>query len=257
MIFEFYKYQGTGNDFILIDDRKNIFDIDDKNLISALCERKMGIGADGLILLRDHEEFDFEMIYFNSDGMQSSMCGNGGRCIVDFARLLEIITNETIFLAIDGVHKARIENEEIFLQMRDVNSIQAIDNGLFLDTGSPHFVKMVDNLDSIDVNKEGMKIRNSFNFKKTGVNVNFVLDSNDIQVRTYERGVEAETLSCGTGVVATALALHYANCIDESFVHINTNGGELSVSFEVFNETYRNIWLSGAVSLVYIGDFEC
>lgn len=257
MIFEFYKYQGTGNDFILIDDRKNIFDIDDKNLISALCERKMGIGADGLILLRDHKEFDFEMIYFNSDGLQSSMCGNGGRCIVDFARLLEIITNETTFLAIDGVHKARIENEEIFLQMRDVNSIQAIDNGLFLDTGSPHFVKMVDNLDSIDVNKEGMKIRNSFNFKKTGVNVNFVLDSNDIQVRTYERGVEAETLSCGTGVVATALALHYANCIDESFVNINTNGGELSVSFEAFNETYRNIWLSGAVSLVYIGDFEC
>ena len=257
MILEFYKYQGTGNDFILIDDRKKIFDINDENLISALCERKMGIGADGLILLRDHNEFDFEMIYFNSDGMQSSMCGNGGRCIVDFARLLEIITNETTFLAIDGIHKARIDNEEIFLQMRDVNSIEGIDDGIFLDTGSPHFVKMVDNFDSLNVTNEGKKIRNSSSFKTKGVNVNFVLDSNDIQVRTYERGVEAETLSCGTGVVATALALHHANCIDESIVHINTKGGELSVSFEVFNETYRNIWLSGAVSLVYIGDFEC
>lgn len=257
MFLEFYKYQGTGNDFIIIDDRKNIFDINDENLISALCERKMGIGADGLILLRDHKEFDFEMIYFNSDGMQSSMCGNGGRCIVDFARLLEIITNETTFLAIDGIHKARIDNEEIFLQMRDVNSIKEIYDGLFLDTGSPHFVKMVDNLDSIDVNNEGKIIRNSPNFEKTGVNVNFVLDSNNISLRTYERGVEAETLSCGTGVVATALALYHSNCIDENIVHINTKGGELSVSFEVFNETYRNIWLSGAVSLVYIGDFEC
>ena len=257
MIIEFYKYQGTGNDFIMIDDRKNAFNINDYNLIAALCERRMGIGADGLILLRNHTKYDFEMIYFNSDGHQSSMCGNGGRCIIAFAQLLEIIKNETTFLAIDGKHKGQLLGDAIALQMQDVSEIVGEGDGLVLDTGSPHYIKMVDDLKNINIEKEGRKIRNSKPFKKDGINVNFVQDSTDLQVRTYERGVEAETLSCGTGVVATAIAMHYANCIEEDLINIKTEGGDLSVSFEEFNGTYRNIWLSGEASMVYAGEFEC
>ncbi len=257
MIIEFYKYQGTGNDFIMIDDRKNAFNINDYNLIASLCERRMGIGADGLILLRNHTKYDFEMIYFNSDGHQSSMCGNGGRCIIAFAQLLEIIKNETTFLAIDGEHKGQLLGDAIALQMQDVSEIVGEGDGLVLDTGSPHYIKMVDDLKNINIEKEGRKIRNSKPFKKDGINVNFVQDSTDLQVRTYERGVEAETLSCGTGVVATAIAMHYANCIEEDLINIKTEGGDLSVSFEEFNGTYRNIWLSGEVSMVYAGEFEC
>ena len=257
MIIEFYKYQGTGNDFIMIDDRKNAFNINDYNLIAALCKRRMGIGADGLILLRNHTKYDFEMIYFNSDGHQSSMCGNGGRCIIAFAQLLEIIKNKTTFLAIDGKHKGQLLGDTIALQMQDVSEIVGEGDGLVLDTGSPHYIKMVDDLKNINIEKEGREIRNSKPFKKDGINVNFVQDSTDLQVRTYERGVEAETLSCGTGVVATAIAMHYANCIEEDLINIKTEGGDLSVSFEEFNGTYRNIWLSGEASMVYAGEFEC
>jgi diaminopimelate epimerase len=257
MIIEFYKYQGTGNDFIMIDDRENKFDIVDDALITALCERRMGIGADGLILLREHDTLDFEMIYFNSDGNQSSMCGNGGRCIIAFAHMLEMIDTETTFMAIDGEHKGEIMEHGISLKMQDVTKIEGVGDGLVLDTGSPHYIEMVDELDNLDVNKEGRKIRNSTPFKKQGINVNFVLDAAELQVRSYERGVEAETLSCGTGVVATALAMHYANCIEGNLISVNTKGGELTVSFEEFNGTYRNIWLSGEASMVYVGEFEC
>jgi len=257
MIIEFYKYQGTGNDFIMIDDRENKFDIVDDALIAALCERRMGIGADGLILLREHDTLDFEMIYFNSDGNQSSMCGNGGRCIVAFAHMLEMTDTETTFMAIDGEHKGEIMEDGISLKMQDVTKIEGVDDGLVIDAGSPHFIEMVDDLDNLDINKEGRRIRNSAPFKKEGINVNFVLDAAELKVRTYERGVEAETLSCGTGVVATAIAMHHANCIEDNLISVNTKGGELTVSFEEFNGTYRNIWLSGEVSMVYVGEFEC
>ena len=257
MLIEFYKYQGTGNDFIMIDDRKNEFDMNDNGLISALCERRMGIGADGLILLRNHDTLDFEMIYFNADGNQSSMCGNGGRCIIAFAEMLEIITTEATFMAIDGEHKGKRIDDGISLQMQDVSKIEGVGDGLVLDTGSPHYIEMVDSLSSLDVRKEGRKIRNLSNFRKEGVNVNFVSDKNQIEVRTYERGVEEETLSCGTGVVAAAIALNYTNLIEENCVELKTKGGVLGVSFEEFNGTYRNIWLSGEVSMVYAGDFEC
>ncbi|MBC8266533.1 MAG: diaminopimelate epimerase [Flavobacteriales bacterium] len=257
MIIEFYKYQGTGNDFIMIDDRENNFDIADNNLIAALCERRMGIGADGLILLLEHDIVDFEMIYFNADGYQSSMCGNGGRCIIAFAKMLEIIKNETTFMAIDGEHKGQFLGDTIALKMKDVTEIQGVDDGLVLDTGSPHYIEMVDDLNCINVEKEGRKIRNSSPFKKEGINVNFVQDSAEFQVRTYERGVEAETLSCGTGVVATAVAMHYANCIEENEINVKTKGGELTVSFEEFNGEYKNVWLSGEASMVFAGEFEC
>jgi diaminopimelate epimerase len=257
MIIEFYKYQGTGNDFIMIDDREKEFDLTENDLIAALCERRMGIGADGLILLREHGTLDFEMIYFNADGKQSSMCGNGGRCIIAFAQMLEMIEDETTFMAIDGEHKGRLMDDGIYLQMQDVKKIEGVGDGLVLNTGSPHYIEMVDDLDNLDVNKEGRKIRNSAPFKKEGINVNFVLDANELQLRTYERGVEAETLSCGTGVVATAIAMHYANCIEETLVNVKTKGGELTVSFEEFNSGYRNIWLSGEASMVFAGEFAC
>ena len=257
MIIEFYKYQGTGNDFIMIDDREKEFDLTDNNLIAALCERRMGIGADGLILLREHDTLDFEMIYFNADGKQSSMCGNGGRCIIAFAQMLEMTESETNFMAIDGEHKGKLMDDGIYLQMQDVKEIEGVGDGLVLNTGSPHYIEMVDELDYIDVEKEGKKIRNSAPFKKDGINVNFVLDATELQVRTYERGVEAETLSCGTGVVATSIAMHYANCIEETLVSVKTKGGELTVSFEEFNGGYRNIWLSGEASMVFAGEFAC
>ena len=257
MIIEFYKYQGTGNDFIMIDDREKEFDLTDNDLIAALCERRMGIGADGLILLREHDTLNFEMIYFNADGKESSMCGNGGRCIIAFAQMLEMTGNETTFMAIDGEHKGRLMDDGIYLQMQDVKKIEGVGDGLVLNTGSPHYIEMVDELDYIDVDKQGRKIRNSVPFKKDGINVNFVLDANELQVRTYERGVEAETLSCGTGVVATAIAMHYANCIEETLMNVKTKGGELTVSFEEFNGGYRNIWLSGEASMVFAGEFAC
>ena len=257
MIIEFYKYQGTGNDFIMIDDREKEFDLTDNDLIAAICERRMGIGADGLILLREHDTLDFEMIYFNADGKQSSMCGNGGRCIIAFAQMLEMTESETTFMAISGEHKGRLMDDGIYLQMQDVRKIEGVGDGLVLNTGSPHYIEMVDELEYIDVNKQGRKIRNSAPFKKDGINVNFVLDDSELQVRTYERGVEAETLSCGTGVVATAIAMHYANCIEETLVTVKTKGGELTVSFEEFNGGYRNIWLSGEASMVFAGEFAC
>ena len=197
------------------------------------------------------------MIYFNADGKQSSMCGSGGRCIIAFAQMLEMIEDETTFMAIDGEHKGRLMDDGIYLQMQDVKEIEGVGDGLLLNTGSPHYIEMVDELEYIDVNKQGKKIRNSIPFKKEGINVNFVLDASELQVRTYERGVEAETLSCGTGVVATAIAMHYANCIEETLVNVKTKGGELTVSFEEFNGGYRNIWLSAEASMVFAGEFAC
>ena len=257
MLVEFFKYQGTGNDFIIVDDRKNIFDINDKSLISALCERRFGIGADGLILLQNHNTLDFNMIYFNSDGIQSSMCGNGGRCIVHFAQLLGIINDITNFMAVDGVHKAIINNNDISLKMQNVAKIKTLNGGFFLNTGSPHFVKFVDNLEGLDVNTEGRKIRDSKYFKSEGVNVNFVLDDKFTEIRTYERGVESETLSCGTGVVAAAICRHYNNVNIEEAATIYSKGGSLVVDFEYFKGIYQNIWLTGGVNLVYAGEFEC
>tara|TARA_B100001250_G_scaffold169435_1_gene145914 strand:+ start:4681 stop:5454 length:774 start_codon:yes stop_codon:yes gene_type:complete len=257
VLIEFYKYQGTGNDFVVIDDRDSVFDIDDKRLISALCERRMGIGADGLILLRGHKDLDFEMIYFNSDGNQSSMCGNGGRCIVAFANLLGIISSEANFMAIDGVHKAKINRDNISLKMKDVSSIDLIANGFVLDTGSPHYVKIVDDLDVISVEDDGESIRNLPFFKREGINVNFALCSDELSVRTYERGVEAETLSCGTGVVATAIAMHNAQYVNKESVLVHTRGGVLCVDFKLVKDSYINVWLSGEVDLVYAGEFEC
>ena len=257
MIFDFYKYQGTGNDFIIIDDRELNFDINNNELIASLCERRWGIGADGLILLRNNREYDFEMIYFNSDGLQSSMCGNGGRCIVDFARILGIVKNKANFLAIDGIHQAKFLEDEISLKMKDVTEIKKIEKDFLIDTGSPHYIKMIDNLETLNIEKEARIIRYSPLFEDEGVNVNFVSNNSNINVRTYERGVEAETLSCGTGAIAVAISMYYDDLTHESIVNINTKGGILNVCFEEFNGVFRNIWLSGPVNMIYSGEFEC
>lgn len=257
MIFEFYKYQATGNDFIIIDDREELFDIDDSNLIKSLCERKMGVGADGLILLRNHNSYDFEMVYFNSDGNQSTLCGNGARCIVSFANTLDIISNKSTFLAIDGLHQANIYDKSVSIKFNDIKTIQ-IDNGNYIvDSGSPHFITFKDNIENLDVESEGRSIRNMDKFNKDGINVNFVSFGNSIRIRTYERGVESETLSCGTGAVAASIALFYSGLFEDNEVDLQTNGGLLSVTFDEFNGVFKNIWLTGEANLVYIGEFEC
>ena len=199
----FYKYQGTGNDFVIIDNRDGVFDKKNTNLIAKLCDRRFGIGADGLILLENHDDVDFRMVYYNSDGNESTMCGNGGRCLVAFAKEINVIDNEAIFLAIDGMHHATIEDDIVKLQMQDVIGIKIFDKHVFIDTGSPHHVEVRENIDVIDIQKEGASIRYGQPYNKEGANVNFVEKISDtvFAVRTYERGDEGETFSCGTEVL--------------------------------------------------------
>jgi len=258
MKLRFHKYQGTGNDFVVIDNRQNKFGKYDAKRISHLCDRKFGIGADGLILLENDDLCDFRMVYFNSDGNQSSMCGNGGRCIVAFARFLGIIDTKTKFMAIDGVHHAEIKNEVVHLYMQNVNNIQNFGNHLFLDTGSPHHVELTQALDQKNIKVNGSKIRNNERYKTNGVNVNFVEKINDVKfaVRTYERGVEDETLSCGTGVTAVALAMHYLGETEKNLISLVTRGGDLKVSFERLENGYKKIKLIGPAKIVFKGEIE-
>lgn len=255
---KFYKYQGTGNDFVLIDNRRNTFTKNNTKLVAFLCDRKFGIGADGLILLENDELSDFKMVYYNSDGNESTMCGNGGRCIVAFAKKLGIIENETMFNAIDGGHSAKINGNTVTLQMIDVDDIKVKEKYLFMNTGSPHHVQLVNNLDVLDVEKEGAKLRYGI-YGKEGSNINFVSGTaaNTFNIRTYERGVEDETLSCGTGVTAVALAMHHTGVTNENHVHINTKGGKLEVSFLEKEGKYTDVNLSGAATFVFKGEITC
>lgn len=258
MMHTFYKYQGTGNDFIIVDNRHLNFDKNNANLIAHLCDRKFGIGADGLILLEEHSSFDFKMVYFNADGNQSSMCGNGGRCIVHFAKFLGIIQDNTRFEAIDGEHIAKIEDDVVHLQMQNVSQIEAENGDLILDTGSPHFVRQVQEVKNIDVAVEGAKIRYSPPFRVNGINVNFIeeLGNDEFAVRTYERGVEDETLSCGTGVTAMALAMDSIGKVSNNHAILQTEGGPLKVSFDRKGSGYENIWLIGPATQVFKGEIE-
>lgn len=252
----FFKYQGTGNDFVLIDNRQLSFDKNNTKLIKFLCDRRFGIGADGLILLENHDTFDFKMVYFNSDGNESSMCGNGGRCIVAFAKFLGIIENRTNFEAIDGVHQAEIDNDTVKIQMQEVKHVEAYSTHIFLNTGSPHHVQMETNLAQLDIKNVGSKIRYGAPYNDEGSNVNFVAKiSEDLfSVRTYERGVEDETLSCGTGVTAVALAMNYTGQTKKNKISLNTEGGTLQVTFEKDGQGYKNIWLIGPAIHVFKGE---
>jgi diaminopimelate epimerase len=251
----FNKYQGAGNDFIIIDNRKDVFNPDDSELIIRLCNRRFGIGADGLILITQCLEYDFEMSYFNADGFESSMCGNGGRCAADFVIKAGIAGNRMKFKAIDGIHRALSEEDIIRLQMKDVKEPEMINNNYYINTGSPHYILFRDNIKDIDVFNEGKEIRWAREFEPGGTNVNFVeIEDNGIFVRTFERGVEDETLSCGTGVTASAIAAVLAGHFDTDTVNVRTRGGNLSVSMKVSGTSIHDIWLSGPATFVYKGE---
>ncbi|HVZ96312.1 MAG TPA: diaminopimelate epimerase [Chitinophagaceae bacterium] len=258
MKLEFYKYQGTGNDFILLDNRHRVCNLTARQ-VNFLCHRRFGIGADGLMLLNEKPGYDFEMTYYNSDGNTSSMCGNGGRCILKFASMLGIKKSKYHFYAIDGAHEGEIDlNGDVRLKMKDVHEVEFENMHFVLNTGSPHYVKNVSDARKIDVVAEGREIRYSKEFSEEGINVNFVetIDDDTIYVRTYERGVEDETYSCGTGVTAAALiSAHNDNGFNR--VEVQTLGGRLSVEYEKMGEQeFRNIWLCGPAELVFKGEIE-
>lgn len=252
---EFYKYQGTGNDFVMIDNRDLSFP-KEQRLIEQICNRRFGVGGDGLILLEKDENTDFKMVYYNSDGNESTMCGNGGRCIVAFAHFLNIFQQKTTFTAVDGLHEAEINQGIVKLKMIDVENINTDGDCFVLNTGSPHFVKYVERVEVYNVYQNGYDIRNSANYKKEGINVNFVeqIRDNEIFVRTYERGVEAETLSCGTGVTASAITFMKDRNI--SSVVVKTLGGNLKVYAENREGILRNVWLEGPAKQVFKGNIK-
>ncbi|MCK0159839.1 diaminopimelate epimerase [Allomuricauda sp. F6463D] len=258
MDLQFFKYQGTGNDFVIIDNRQDIFPKNNTKLVAELCDRRFGVGADGLILLENDNMSDFKMVYYNADGAESTMCGNGGRCLVAFAHFLGIVDKETTFNAVDSLHYATIKDNIVNLKMIDVDKIHEKQNHRFLDTGSPHHVQIVEGLDKFDVQKEGKKLRYGI-YGESGSNINFVEQQGDntFNVRTYERGVEGETLSCGTGVTAVALAMHESGKTKGDEVHIHTIGGDLTISFEKKEEKYTNIFLKGPAIQVYKGTITC
>lgn len=259
MQITFYKYEGTGNDFIFIDNRENEFPKTDIKLIEKLCDRRFGIGADGLILLENDDETDFQMVYYNSDGNQSSMCGNGGRCIVAFAKRLNLIKTQTSFLATDGIHEAFLfEDGIISLGMKDVDEVKIESDYVFLNTGSPHHVILVDDIENYDVKGMGAKIRYSGLYGNAGSNVNFVkqLSDNHFRLRTYERGVENETYSCGTGATAVAIAMNAIGKTNSNHINLEVVGGKLEVSFIKDGNVYTNVFLKGPATFVFEGEIN-
>jgi diaminopimelate epimerase len=253
MDLKFSKYQGTGNDFVMLDNMSGDYVDLSTTQIQFLCDRKLGVGADGLIKLSTDEETDFLLEYYNADGSQS-FCGNGARCSVAFAKSLGLIENKTKFNAIDGIHEATIENGIVRLEMLPVDSIQKVNNDYWLETGSPHYVRIINQTDSVDIVEFGKSIRYSESYKKNGVNVNTVkeIDTSTIRVETYERGVEDETLSCGTGATACALVWMDLNS-DLDKVNITTKGGDLVVEATREGNGFSSIWLSGPAKNVFDG----
>jgi diaminopimelate epimerase len=260
MNISFTKYQGTGNDFILVDNRNNAYADIPREEIKRICDRRYSIGADGFMLLNQKEGYDFEMKFFNPDGNPGSMCGNGGRCMVRFANDLGIHKNSYHFLASDGEHEAEIDTESniINLKMKDVQGYKEVNGDYIIDTGSPHYIKFVSDVIDVDVVKQGTEIRYSEAFAKDGINVNFVEEKepDEIIVRTYERGVEDETYSCGTGVTACAIVC-YHNDVGYNDVIVNTKGGKLIVKFDrSYENAYSNIWLCGPAEKAFEGKVE-
>ncbi len=261
MTINFCKYHGAANDFILIDNRQMLFNADREH-IATICNRRTGIGADGLILLNESPGYDFEMVYFNSDGSRSSFCGNGARCITAFAHDLGIVMKEARFIGADGEHQSRIlsanENQTLVsVKMSNIEEVEIENNDYILDTGSPHFVRFVKKLDQYNVAKEGQEIRNLNRFLIEGINVNFAEKKQDVvYMRTYERGVEAETMSCGTGAVAVAAVMALKSRKNLSMLEVQTPGGKLHVRFAKVEDGFIDIWLEGPAEAVFKGEFE-
>ncbi len=257
----FFKYQGAGNDFIMCNGFSNTISLNE-NLIKYICDRRFGIGADGFILIKPHANYDFEMNYYNADGKPGSMCGNGGRCAVRFAQKELGIENTAHFIASDGEHTASIFPNSIQLLMKNVSSIEVRSDSFVLNTGSPHYVSFLDDITDFDVYEKGKAIRNSDEFKEEGINVNFVqlIDDNTIFIRTFERGVEDETLSCGTGATASALALMQMQKLQDGTISVTTLGGTLHVSAQQLinsqDSIFNNIWLEGPAQEVFSGTIE-
>ena len=258
MKINFSKYNGAGNDFILIDDRENLIN-DNKSLISYLCDRHFGIGADGLIILKESSNSDFEILHYTSDGNLGSLCGNGSRCAVLFAFNKDIISTNTVFHAFDGVHNAEIlDNGLIKMEMKVNSDIVSNSYGTWLDTGSPHLVIQKNDTDELDVNNEGRLIRYNDFYKEKGVNVNFVekISDNQFKIRTYERGVENETLACGTGSTASAICMNFLGKTNSSNITMQCKGGDLSVQFNSSEKDYKEISITGPAKLVFEGVIE-
>lgn len=255
MQITFSKYQGAGNDFIMIDNRNGTYNQLSIAQISFLCNRRFGIGADGLIKINTHNNFDFEVDYYNADGSKS-FCGNGGRCAVSFSNQLGINVESCQFLGYDGVHQAKLINDKIHLEIKAVYEVKLIEHDFEIYTGSPHYIRFEENIDALDMYQIGREIRYSESYLQDGINVNLVerLDENKLFVRTYERGVENETLACGTGVTAAALAYAFEQQkFGENFVEIKTKGGNLAISFEYADNQFHNIWLIGTGDFVFNG----
>lgn len=258
MKIEFWKYQGTGNDFVMLDGRSHSFKELSSEKIRQLCDRRFGIGADGLIILENHPEADFYMRYYNSDGNISSMCGNGGRCITRFASDLGLTGDKYHFVAIDGDHESYIEDDLVYLKMSDVADVSPIKGrDYFLNTGSPHYISFMDQVPAGSINDAARVIRNSETYRQEGVNVNFVsLENSILRMRTYERGVEDETLSCGTGVTAAVLSADFAGMISGGKQVVEAPGGRLEVAYQRRNNGYAEVWLIGPAVKVYHGEIE-
>jgi diaminopimelate epimerase len=257
MDFQFEKYQGAGNDFIIIDDRKENFPDQDHSLIQKHCDRHFGIGADGLILVRDSDRSDFKMLYFNADGHPSSLCGNGSRCVFAFANKHQMIGNEGTFETSDGIHRGSLTPDDLIcIEMGDVLTIEKRGSAIFMDTGSPHHIEFVDQVSAIDVKTQGAAIRYGAPYFETGSNANFVekVNEKEFNIRTYERSVEDETLACGTGAVAAAIGAHFSGQTPLDMVNINALGGCLQVSFTPDSGQYKNILLIGPATYIFSGN---
>lgn len=259
MKFQFEKYQGTGNDFVMLNNLLGEYNAISVQQITLICDRKFGIGADGLIMINQHSSLDFEMDYYNSDGSKS-FCGNGARCAVAYAKALGLIESEAHFMAIDGDHQAQIDDETVALNMNDVNAVNQFDDSFILYTGSPHYVKFVPNLEREQIVETGKKIRYSDKFKKEGINVNLVqeIHEDSIKIETYERGVEDETLSCGTGATACALVVGFKNeKKGNNRVFVEVKGGNLLVEYYYSgNGIFSEIQLIGPAKFVFKGEID-
>lgn len=253
MEIPFFKYHGTGNDFVMIDNRKRLLKGDEHAFFAALCHRRFGIGADGVILLCDHPGYDFEMDYFNSDGQRSSMCGNGGRCIVRFAAQLGLVGTQARFLAVDGPHEAVLTDDTVKLKMGMPHGYRTLEEDHYwIHTGSPHYVLLLGTpVADHDVVAHGRAIRNSAPWRAEGTNVNFVQVDGpaEAHVRTYERGVEDETWSCGTGVTAVAEVLARLFPAGNPVKTLHTPGGIL----RVHTTPGQAPWLEGPATFVFEG----